>query len=118
VSAQENIVEEIPIRNRINPDSLFYGIDIALEKIGIALMRNPEKKVALGLAHAQERLLEIRAMKASNNEVGRIKAEKHLNEGLNEIEINTDKVEVAKEIKDGAKARVLEVLKKNNITRS
>ncbi|MBI5797447.1 hypothetical protein HZA98_00910 [Candidatus Woesearchaeota archaeon] len=44
------------------PDSFLYGIDIALEKISLALTSNPQKKTAKGLAYAQERLLEIRAM--------------------------------------------------------
>lgn len=46
----------------LTPDSLLYGIDVALEKISLALTSNPQKKIAKGLAYAQERLLEIRAM--------------------------------------------------------
>jgi len=46
----------------IGPDSLFYGIDRALERISLALSFDKEKKAARGLRHAEERLSEVQAM--------------------------------------------------------
>ncbi len=46
----------------ITPDSALWGLDRALERISLALTFNRAAKAKKGLAHAQERLLEVKVM--------------------------------------------------------
>lgn len=46
----------------ITPDSPFYGLDRAMERISLALTFNKSAKAQKGLKHAQERLAEVKAM--------------------------------------------------------
>ncbi len=50
----------------VTPDSFLWGIDKALDQIGLLLARSPEGKVEKGLEIAQERLLEVKAMAEEN----------------------------------------------------
>lgn len=44
------------------PDSIFYGLDRALEQVRLAFTRNLEKRVDVNLGHAEERLAELQEM--------------------------------------------------------
>ncbi|MDP3699212.1 MAG: DUF5667 domain-containing protein [Nanoarchaeota archaeon] len=61
--AQENSLQD----PGVTPDSLLWGVDIALEQISLLLAANPEAKARKGLEIAQERLLEIKAMAEEKN---------------------------------------------------
>ncbi|PIU75779.1 hypothetical protein COS75_02545 [Candidatus Pacearchaeota archaeon CG06_land_8_20_14_3_00_35_12] len=45
----------------IGPENPLWGLDRALERIQLALALNKSEKARMGLAHARERLLEVRA---------------------------------------------------------
>ena len=75
VIAQEDIlfttesstsIEDLPEDAGITPDSPLWGVDKALENINLALTFTKENKVKKGLIHAQERLLEVKAMIEEN----------------------------------------------------
>jgi len=59
VSEEYEELEEDP---GTTPDSVFYGLDRAMERISLALTFNKAAKAQKGLEHARERLLEVRAM--------------------------------------------------------
>ena len=61
VFAQTN--EEDP---GVTPDSPFYGLDRAIERIQLALTQNRAERAKMGLQFAYERLREIRAMEKVN----------------------------------------------------
>jgi hypothetical protein len=46
----------------ITPDNWLYGLDVAFDNIALALTWDPEAKAKLGLAIAEERLLEAKTM--------------------------------------------------------
>lgn len=48
------------------PDSIFYGLDRAMESIKLAFTRNPEKRASVHLAHAEERIAELQEMIQKN----------------------------------------------------
>lgn len=54
--------EEENVNAGITPDSFLWGIDVALDRIALALTRNPQSRAEKGLLIAQERLQELRAM--------------------------------------------------------
>ncbi|MDP3728548.1 MAG: DUF5667 domain-containing protein [bacterium] len=70
----------------VTPDSILYGIDLALDKISLALKVSSEKKVAKGLEIAQERLLEVRAMLQAGNAEAAAEAEAEHGKALTKIE--------------------------------
>lgn len=75
VSAQDaNETEELAGNAGIMPDSRLWGIDVALDKLMLALTSGPEK-AKLGLQIAEERLLEVQAMSKKNNSAAAEKAE-------------------------------------------
>ncbi len=50
----------------ITPDSIFYGLDRAMERISLALTFNKAKKAEKGLKYANERLMEVKQMIEEN----------------------------------------------------
>lgn len=64
VSAQEITDER---KAGVLPDSPFYGLDLAWERLVLALTFNSEKKAVFGLLIAQERLSEIKIMQKEFN---------------------------------------------------
>jgi len=74
IEEPEEPVEELP-EPGITPDSPLWGIDVALDRISLALERDPNKKAAKGLLIAQERLSEIKEMITQNKLDAATKAE-------------------------------------------
>src|SRR3989344_2935702 len=50
----------------ITPDSFFYGADLALENIGLALTFSNDVKIESKINNAEERLSEVRMMALEN----------------------------------------------------
>ena len=69
----------------VAPDSFFYGIDVALDKISLALTTGDVEKARKGLLIAQERLLEVRAMLEANKFREAEEAERNHNYFLNGV---------------------------------
>lgn len=87
VAAEDTALQgEIVTEAGITPESPFYGIDLALDKISFALQRNSEKKVIKGLEIAQERLLEVRAMLDAGKDEDASEAEEEHGKVLTEVE--------------------------------
>ncbi len=85
VVAEENGTEEKENREKdeagITPDSLFYGLDRALERINLALTFNKAAKTEKGLKIARERLIEAKKMA----EEGKIEETEKAQRGYEEI---------------------------------
>ncbi|MBS3090250.1 hypothetical protein J4433_00590 [Candidatus Pacearchaeota archaeon] len=63
VSAQEAENSTITLPSAgVMPDSPFYGLEMALERIRLALTLNKAEKARLGLAYAEERLSELKLL--------------------------------------------------------
>src|SRR3989344_8528297 len=62
VAAQETFSVETLRDAGVTPQSPFYRIDLALEKILFLMNINPQNKIAFGFQLAQERILEIEEM--------------------------------------------------------
>jgi len=77
----------------ITPDSPIWGIDKALEQIGLLLIRSPEAKAARGLEIAHERLLEVKVM-IEENKLGAVaRAERAHNKTLLRVRQNIQNIE-------------------------
>jgi len=63
-SEDENVTAEAEenVDAGVTPDSFLWGVDVALDRLALALARNPESRAERGLLIAQERLQEIKAM--------------------------------------------------------
>jgi len=61
----------------VTPDSLFYGLDRAMERISLALTFNKAKKTEKGLKYAEERLMEVKQMIEENKVDKAVKAQEH-----------------------------------------
>lgn len=89
--ATEDIeIEELPLEGGpgelegdpgVTPDSPLWGIDVALDRIRLALATGPDK-AKVGLRIAEERLLEVRAMAEAGNAEAADKAEEAHDESL------------------------------------
>ena len=93
----------------ITPDSALWGLDLAMEKIQLALTRDPAAKVQKRMEIIDERLSEEKVMAEAGNEVAFDKAE--LRRQLDTAEIKSDLDD--KDIPENVKARVLENLQKH-----
>ncbi|MBR9680200.1 MAG: hypothetical protein GOU98_00015 [Candidatus Altiarchaeota archaeon] len=89
----------------INPDSILWGLDVALDKISLALTANPEKKAEKALEIAQERLMEVKAMAEANKFEAIAKAEKEhkstllkVEESINDLSEDDPEVQIEKEL--------------------
>ncbi|MBR9689658.1 MAG: hypothetical protein GOV01_02045 [Candidatus Altiarchaeota archaeon] len=74
------------ITSGINPDSVLWGLDVALDKISLALTRTPEKRAEKALEIAQERLMEVKAMVEGNKIEAAAKAESEHESTIKEVE--------------------------------
>ena len=72
----------------ITPDSALWGLDLAMEKIQLALTRDPAAKVQKRMEIIDERLSEEKVMAEAGNEVAFDKAE--LRRQLDTAEIKSD----------------------------
>lgn len=89
-TAKEDVSIEIITDAGVTPQSPFYGIDIALDKISLALTRDHTKRVVKGLEIAQERLLEVQEMlRDGKNEEAAEAVEAH-GEVMTEIETDIE----------------------------
>lgn len=75
--------------NMISPDQeVLWGIDIALEKIELALTFDVNKKAEVRLKHAQERLEEVKEMAEEGNIIAMNKAKDKRNEIIDDLELD------------------------------
>jgi len=93
VETESDVVVEEVTDAGVTPDSVFYGIDKALDRIRLALERSPEGKAAKGLEIAQERLLEVKAMHEARNYEAAAEAEAEHGEVLTEVEASVEEIE-------------------------
>lgn len=63
-SAQQS--EDLSVKAGTKPGNLLYGLDRAMERVQLALARDPEKKAELHLFHAEERLAELKELVEQN----------------------------------------------------
>lgn len=75
------------------PDSpIMWGLDRAMERIDLALTFNKAAKAKKGLAHAKERLLEVKSMIAAKKLNYAAKAQAEFEEDVAEAEDNTEAI--------------------------
>ena len=87
-TGSQDFIEEVDIDGDpgITPDSFLHGIDVALDKVSLALTFSKEGKAKKALEIAQERLLEVKAM-GDRGDVNRVeKVQKLHDEFLAEAE--------------------------------
>jgi hypothetical protein len=77
----------------ITPDSPLYGLERAMERIGLALTFNKARKAEKGLIHAKERLLEARKMAEEGNIEAFEEAQAEHDEIMEEVEENVEELE-------------------------
>ncbi len=66
VSGDQIILDGKSIKAGVTPDSFFYGLDVAIDKIRYLLTFDNAAKAKLGLEIARERLMEVREMALEN----------------------------------------------------
>lgn len=93
----------------MTPDSPLWGLDLAIEKIQLALTRDPTAKIQKRLENVEERVAEEKAMAESGNEAALDKAELARQIGVGQIKSDID----TKGIPEDVKAKVLENLQKH-----
>ena len=81
----------------ITPDSLFYGLDVAMDNVGLMLTFNKAKKAEKKLQIANERLKEAKMMAIGNNLVAMEKAKLRHNEMLLSAEDDIDAISTGDE---------------------
>ena len=91
---EEDLVEEFLEEETggIGPDSIFWGLERAIERIDLLLTLDKSRKAEKGLAHAQERLLEVRAMIKANKFEAAAKAEVKHNEALERVRVRLGEI--------------------------
>lgn len=90
----------------ITPDSWLYGIDVALDKISLALTFNPTDRARKGLDIARERLMEVRKMISENKLKAAQRAQQEYENDLNTVQSSVRQIRETnstKEIKDEIK---------------
>lgn len=80
--------EDVSSNPGVTPDSFLWGVDRALEQISLLLAADPEAKAAKGLAIAQERLLEVKAMAEAKNLPALEKAQNEHSKALLKVKDN------------------------------
>lgn len=80
----------------VTPNNIFYGLDIAIEKIQLALTFNETKKQILRLEFVDERLGEIKMMIKNNKPQFIERAEIERVEIIEDIEKNMNKTEISR----------------------
>lgn len=84
IEIDEEIIEEAGI----TPDSPLYGLERAMERISLALTFGKAAKAKKGLAHAQERLMEVQAMMAQKKLDKAATAQEGYEDAMDEVEEN------------------------------
>ena len=84
IEIEEEVIEEAGV----TPDSPLYGIERAMERISMALTFGKSAKAKKGLAHAQERLMEVQAMIAQKKLDKAAKAQEGYEDAMEEVEEN------------------------------
>lgn len=91
----------------VSPDSVFHGLDRAIERISLALTLDKVKKAEKALAHAEERLAEVKAMIEAKKLEAAEKAQRQHGELVeeagdiaDEIESNGDEESTGKALND------------------
>ena len=74
----------------VSPDSPFYGLDLAFERMGDAIALGKAAKAERGLKHAQERLSEVRIMVEKNKLQAAEKARAEHARKLQEVDTESD----------------------------
>lgn len=87
----EEITGELDVG--LTPDSAFYFLDTALDKIKLNLARDPAKKAVKGLEIAEERLQEVQAMAMLKKIEAMGKAEQEHSEVMFEVENAVEEIE-------------------------
>jgi len=85
----ENVTDDsvtLEVEAGITPDSPFYGIELALERISLALERDAGKRAERALMHAEERLAEVQEMVDENKLEAAERAQERHTEIFTEIE--------------------------------
>lgn len=106
VLAQEN--EELPDPG-ITPDSIFYGLDRAFERLQLILAFNHTEKAKLHLKFASERIAEVKVMINK-------KKEKHVNKTLEDYEEELNKTNEEVEKARGIGQNVSNIVKQINVS--
>ncbi|MCG2717512.1 MAG: DUF5667 domain-containing protein [Nanoarchaeota archaeon] len=88
--AQEETTEE---NAGVTPDSIWWGIDVALDKIALALTFDNEARAEKGLKIAEERLLEIKIMATEKKIKAMAKAETEHGKVVVKIKEDIEKLE-------------------------
>jgi len=70
----------------VTPDSFLWSLDVALDRLSLALTRNPEILATRGLEIANERLMEIQAMLDQGNPKGAQRASAAYQRGMTQLE--------------------------------
>ncbi len=108
VSADAEAETEVELPEAgVSPDSVFHGLDRAIERISLALTLNKVKKAEKALAHAEERLAEVKAMIEAKKLEAAEEAQKQHGELVeeagdiaNEIESDGDEESTGKALND------------------
>jgi hypothetical protein len=91
--------EEDPSREGITPDSPFYGLDKAFERITLILTFSPASKAEKKLKIASERLAELRAMIGNGKPEYSINLAREYYENINSANEIAEKSNISKEEK-------------------
>lgn len=79
----------------LTPDSPFYGLDVALDRLRLALTFDQTQKAKVGLDIARERLVEVRAMAEANKVEAAERAQREHINFLNSVESSLSAIERA-----------------------
>ncbi|NTV22867.1 MAG: hypothetical protein HGA85_00640 [Nanoarchaeota archaeon] len=105
--AQEDVIEtEDTVDPGTTPDSLMWGVDVAMDKISLALTFDNAKRAEKALQVAEERLAEVRAMIKAKKLEHSLKAEQEHEKLLIEVE-----TEVENEKKDKGSDQLEDTIK-------
>lgn len=109
VHAQGNATEA-----RTTPDSFFYGLDVALDKISLLLTFDQAEKSMKALEIARERLLEVREMAAENKLDAMARAQREHDDMLETAASSLAKLERANSTEEiGAEIEIEKKLKEH-----
>ena len=96
IVAQETVVEPIEteiVDAGITPDSPFYGLERAMERLRLVFMRNKAKRALYKIQMAEERLAETEVMLEENNFEAAQEAEEAHDEIIAEAEQEAEEIE-------------------------
>ncbi len=105
ILAQDSEISQL-VNPGITPDSFLYGVDLALENIGLALTFNSNVKIEKKLRNAEERLSEVRAMALENKIEEMAEAKEKLEEVSKDIKEDLDGI-----IGEDSKEELREIIK-------